>query len=422
MIELVQDFLQGTGFLEWTILFAGRFPASAGEDSHYVIGLAYITSVIAAHLISFIFVVYFVAKFFRQLPTQARNKSTNFPNIIFTAWDHTVREEEAAKTMHICITGEVKTAFDDELFLEKKKQRTQKEYVILILIRTVINVGVLVLIILGWTGIYFLVDLSQRNLNEVDSSQKFLWEYAPTVTVAAFNFVYPMLFSFVVSYEQYRGHKELLITLVRCVFVRLTSLVVLIFTRIIVISQETRSCDPSDPYICWETHLGQQIYSVLLLDVLIHIGMTFVVDVARKSLCHFDNALCQALGRIDFFVPTHVLDIVYLQSASWLSIIFAPILTIASSLCFCLLFGLKLFTVTYTCVPATRVFRASRSSAMFMTILCLAFLLCLVPNGLALLYLRPSLACSPFRGFDYNWQMFTHYVCHLTNAGTYWIR
>lgn len=425
VVELVQDFLQGTGFLEWTILFAGRFPATAGEDSHYELGLAYILSVIVVLLISLIYVVYFVAKFFRQLPAHAGDRNTNFPNIIFTAWDYAVCEEKAAKTSHISITGEVKTAFDDELFLERKQQRTRNQRIILLLIRIATNTGVVILIFAGWTGIYFLVDASQRNLDgEVaeDPSRKFLWEYAPTVTVAVFNFIYPLVFSLVVPYEQYRGHTELLITLIRCVFVRLTSLVVLMSTKIIVISQETRSCEASDPYICWETHLGQQIYSNLVLDILIHLGMTFVVDVARKSLCHFDNALCQNLGRIEFSVPAHVLDIVYLQSACWMSIIFAPILTVASSLCLCLLFGLKLFTVTYTCVPATRVFRASRSSAMFMTILCLAFLFCLVPNGLALLYLHPSLACSPFRGFDYSWEMFTHYVCQMTTTGTYWIR
>lgn len=418
----MQDFLQGTGFLEWTILFAGRFPALAGPDSHYELGLAYILSVIIVLLVSLIFVVYFVAKFFRQLPAKVGDKSTNFPNIIFTAWDYTVREEKAAKTMHISITGEVKTAFDDELFLERKQQRTRNQRITLTLTRIAINAAVFVLIFAGWTGIYFLVDVSQKNL-DAQPSQKFLWDYAPTVTVSAFNFVYPLLFSFVVPYEQYRGHKELLITLVRCVFVRLTSLVVLMSTKIIVISSpKTQTCDPNNPYICWETHLGQQIYSNLLLDMLLHLGMTLVVDVARKSLRRFDNALCKTLGSIEFFVPTHVLDIVYLQSMCWMSVIFAPILTMVSSLCFCLLFGLKLFTVTYTCVPATRVFRASRSSAMFMTILCLAFLLCLVPNGLALLYLRPSPACSPFRGLDYSWQMFTYYVCQMTNAATYWIR
>lgn len=422
VIKLAQDFLQGTGFLEWTILFAGRFPASANLDSHYKLGLAYILSVITVLLISLIFVVYFVAKFFRQLPAKVGDKSTNFPNIIFPAWDYTVREEKAAKTMHISITGEVKTAFDDELFLERKQQRTRNQRITLILTRIAINAAVVVLVCAGWTGIYFLVDLSQKNLDKSQPSQKFLWEYAPTVTVSAFNFVYPLLFSLVVPYEHYRGHTELLITLVRCVFVRLTSLVVLMFTKIIVISQKPQSCDLENPYICWETYLGQQIYSNLLLDMLLHLGMTLVVDVARKSLFRFDNALCKTLGRIEFFVPTHVLDIVYLQSMCWMSVIFAPILTMVSSLWFCLLFGLKLFTVTYTCVPATRVFRASRSSAMFMTILCLAFLLCLVPNGMALLYLRPSSACSPFRGLDYSWQMFTYYVCQMTNASTNWIR
>lgn len=419
LTELVQDFLKGTGFLEWTILFAGRYPASAG-DSSYLVSLAYFLSVFVAYFISFVFVMYFVAKFFRQSPTRVREKSTTFSNIIFTGWDYTVREAAAARTVHICITGEVKTAFDDEQFLQRKMSRTKKDYMVLILTRAFINIVVVALIIGGWTGIYFLVDASQKNIDG-GSTQKFVWEYAPTITVEAFNFLYPLLFTFVVPYEQYRGHTELLVTLIRCVFVRLTSLFVLIFTKLIVISQESRTCDPTDPYICWETHLGQQIYSILVLGVMVQFGMTFVVDVARKSLGRLNNSLLKKFSEIEFFVPGHVLDVVYLQSICWMSIIHAPILAVVCSLYFCLLFGFKLFTVSYTCVPATRVFRASRSSAMFMTILCLAFLLCLVPNGMALLYLRPSLACSPFRGLDYSWQVLTYYVCKMTGS-TYWIR
>ncbi|MPC24683.1 Transmembrane channel-like protein 7 [Portunus trituberculatus] len=401
-IKIVQDFLQGTGLFEWTILFAGRYPASAG-DNGYLASLAYFLSVFTAYLVSFVFMVYFVAKFFRQTPLRLKEKSTIFANIVFTGWDFTVRGAEAARTVHICFTGEVKTAFDDDQFLQRKLRRTKREYVTLLLTRACVNVLVIGLIIGSWVGIYFLVDVSQKNIDG-GSNEKFFWEYAPTVTVAAFNFMYPLLFTFVVQYEYYRGHTELLVTLIRSVFVRLTSLVVLIFTKLIVISQESRSCDPKDPFICWETHLGQQVYSVFVLDAILQCGMTFVVDVARKALGRFNNPLLKTLSQIEFFVPGHVLDVVYLQCICWLSIIHAP-----------------LFTVSVTCVPATRVFRASRSSAMFMTILCLAFLLCLVPNGMALLYLRPSLACSPFRGLDYSWQVFTYYVCRLTGS-TYWIR
>ncbi|KAG0730198.1 Transmembrane channel-like protein 7 [Chionoecetes opilio] len=419
VIKLVQDFLQGTGFLEWTILFSGRYPASAGDNS-YLISLAYLLSVFTAHLISFIFVLYFVAKFFRQLPARVREKSSTLSSVIFTGWDYTVREAKAASTVHICITGEVRTAFDDEQFLHRKLRRTKREYVTLILTRTSINVLVVALIIGGWTGIYFLVNVSQKNIDG-GSTQMFVWEYAPTVIVEAINFLYPMFFTFVVPYEQYRGHTELLVTLIRCVLVRLTSLFVLMFTKVIVISQETRSCDPTDPYICWETDLGKQIYSVFILGFIVQVGMTFVVDVAWKALGRLDNPLLKKLARNEFFVPGHVLDVIYLQSICWLSIIHAPIVAIACSLYFCMLFGFKLFTVSYTCVPATRVFHASRSSAMFMTILCLAFLLCLVPNGMVLLYLRPSLSCSPFRGLDYSWQVLTYYVCRMSGS-TYWLR
>ncbi|KAK8746298.1 hypothetical protein OTU49_017352, partial [Cherax quadricarinatus] len=331
---------------------------------------------------------------------------------------------EAARIQHTLFICDVKAAFDDEEFLRKKKKRTRKNLATLYFTRALINLVILVLIVGGWTAIYFLVDKLQKsgNTSTENVSQHFLWQYAPTMTVAALDTVYPLIFKSVVTYEHYRGRTELLITLVRCVLIRLMSLAILVITNLTLISQHSNVCDPTvNEYICWETRLGQQVYSVLVLDVLIKVFMTFVVNVARCKLGRFDYAICKRVSRLEFDVSDHTLDIVSIQSICWLGILHAPLMALLCFFCFCILFGLKLFTVSWTCVPPSRLFRASRSSAMFMTILSLTFFVCIIPNGLALLIFTPSKACSPFRGLGYGWQILTYYICNMDNSDS-WIR
>ncbi|XP_066990001.1 transmembrane channel-like protein 7 [Macrobrachium rosenbergii] len=425
---LLQDFLQGTGFLEWTFLFSGYYPPAVAKGN-YVISLAYLLTVFVTYIVSLVFVVRFVAKFLSKAFVSIHSNRTNFPEIVFAAWDYTIKEPAAAKTESALFLCEVKAALDDDNYNKRSLARTRRDEIILYSTRIVINLLIIALIGGSWAGIYFLVTIipaapqASPSDNIEVSLRNFFWEYAPTLTVAGLNLIFPIIFSILVAYEQYTGRKELFLTLGRCVLVRLTSLGILIITKISVIYERNQegSCDVSDEFICWETHLGQQVYAILVLDMIIQIAMTFLVNVARMMLTFLQNPVCQKLGTIEFFVPGHVLDVVYIQAVCWVGLLYSPLLVPCCFVYFCFTFLCKLFTISVTCVPASRVFRASRSSAMFMTILALAFFMCVIPNALAMLYLQPSIACSPFRGLEYAWQVLIYYICGLTGS-SYWIR
>lgn len=416
---LIRDFLQGTGFLEWTILFSGYYPASVGDDN-YLISLAYILSVLVVYLVSLVAVVYSVAKFMRRAPRLSRNYGLTYSRIMFSGWDFAICEKRTAKTEHSLLLSEFRAVFDDEEHTNAKKRRTKNEWIKLFLVRSVINLFILCLIVGEWVGIFYLVKEAERHVS--DPFQNFVWNYMPTVTISVLNFIYPIIFDIVVKYEHYRNSKELFITLMRCVFVRLTSVAFLIGSKLNFIARQTRTCDASgEDYICWETHMGQQLYSVLILDFLIQIGLTFVVNVLRRFLRRFKNSFCQTLANQEFYVPGHVLDIVYVQSILWLSVPYSPLMPVVCWFYLLLLFSFKLFTVSVTCVPATRVFRASSSSSMFMTVLCLAFAMCVVGSLVGLFYICPSKACSPFRGLGNTWEVITYYICRLEGAAD-WLR
>ncbi|ROT72018.1 hypothetical protein C7M84_009638 [Penaeus vannamei] len=251
IIVLVGDFLQGSGFLEWTFLFSGRYPAAIESES-YLVSLAYILTMLVVYFISIVYVVYFVAKFLRQSSVSQTDYGMTFSKIVFTGWDFTVSEKDPPKSKEIswCASKD---------------------------------------------------SLRRRRLQETTNTSA--------------------------------GRRA------------------------------------------W----GSRSNSVLVLDAIIQFGMTFVVNVLRRGLWRFDNKICKMVGRIEFYVPGHVLDVV--ESVP----------------------GLALLGHVHD-YPLSRPPHVRRV------------------HRLGSLLIKPSLACSPFRGLDYAWEALTYYVCRLDNSSDSWIR
>ena len=84
-----------------------------------------------------------------------------------------------------------------------------------------------------------------------------------------------------------------------------------------------------EPLLCWESYVGQQLYKLTLLDLLIMIISTFFVNFPRKMIGHKllrGSRLGTIVGEIEFEIPKHVLDIVYGQTLCWLGMFYSPLL------------------------------------------------------------------------------------------------
>ncbi|XP_076030349.1 transmembrane channel-like protein 7 [Oratosquilla oratoria] len=406
-IELVRDFIQGSGFLENTLLFAGFYSPKLGADG-FKMYMAYPITMLVVYAVSLLHVVYFLSRWLRTNVTTTASVGLVYSNIAFAGWDFGITESEAAKTEERLIATEVRVAIEEERFQERKAGRSQKNLVILYLTRGIVNLFVVSLLGGGWAAIYFVVKATDDK-----GTDDFLREYAPTVTVAVLNFILPNVFSRIVALEGYSGRVELILTLFRSALVRLTSLGVLLISQISIFATgvSEKDCSPTKETMCWETHLGKQIYSLLILDAVTKIGVTFVVNVARRLLRDVKFAFCRIIGMIEFDVPTHVLDIIYTQTLLWLGTFFSPLIPVIAVLILILHFGLKMFAAFFTCVPATKVFRASRSSYMFMAVLTVAYMLSIIAIGVSLLWLQPSRGCGAFRGLRIAWDAVVFSMC-----------
>lgn len=210
-------------------------------------------------------------------------------------------------------------------------------------------------------------------------------------------------------------------SLLRTIFLRLASLVVLLASIYSLISCKTlpNQCASEEckTPLCWETYAGQQIYRLILLDFVAHVLITFFLNFPRMLIAkHFKSRLAKKIGDQEFELPKHVLDIVYSQALCWLGMYFAPLLPGLTTIELFFMFYVKKFACLVNSNPASTVHLASRSKSLFMTILLLSFVVAVTPVGLSIADIRPSISCGPFRGEDTVWVVVVRAFQTLPNA------
>lgn len=150
--------------------------------------------------------------------------------------------------------------------------------------------------------------------------------------------------------------------------------------------------------------MGQEMYKLLLFDLLTGLAVILLYQFPRKLLC----GLCPGvLGRFartqEFQVPDEVLGLIYAQTVVWVGSFFCPLLPLLNTVKFLLLFYLKKITLFSTCSPASRTFRASTVNFFFPLVLLLGLAISAVPVLYSIFLIPPSKLCGPFRGQSSIW-------------------
>lgn len=238
-------------------------------------------------------------------------------------------------------------------------------------------------------------DLEFEDLTDFSSFKCFAIEYLPSVVVTISNLVAPFVFGKLILYEEYEANTKLLFNLARCIFLRLASVLVTLFSLQKKVNCDyaegcigfngnlttnSRDCKPDFPIfkacsnenlddfgincekpICWETYVGQQLYKLTLVDFLVQLGVLFLFDGPRRYLighCLKGTETLQsfrnAVGVINFDVTKHVLDIVYSQTICWVGIFYAPLLSLVTVIKLFILFYLRLFHVNFVSLKFSR--------------------------------------------------------------------
>ncbi|XP_043114295.1 transmembrane channel-like protein 7 isoform X1 [Puntigrus tetrazona] len=418
----ISDLLSGTGFLEHTYLFYGYYKLEFIYSRFtYNLPLAYLLATISYLLLSLVWIVKRSAAGFKRKLIQDEDRFQSFCNKVFAGWDFCITNENAARLKRSSLLYELKTDLEEERIKRKMANRTRGEKCRIYALRAVLNLFVMAVLVACFYCIYIATVFSQRKQAEDEKSNfllELVVEYLPSIVITLANFITPLIFNLIIAFEDYSPAFEIRFTLMRCVFMRLASIGVLLFSLWYQITSCGRSECPCGYnhwlYPCWETHVGQEMYKLVIFDFLIIAAVTIFVEFPRKIIVNYcDCGLAKWWGQQEFAVPQNVLEIVYGQTICWIGTFYCPLLPAINTVKYILVFYLKKVSLVTNCRPATRPFRASSSHFFFLVVLLIGLALACVPVVVSIAEIRSSRACGPFVGYSTSWEVVPRVISQL---------
>ncbi|XP_061222948.1 transmembrane channel-like protein 7 [Neopsephotus bourkii] len=412
----LKDLLSGTGFLEVTSLFYGYYTIHTAWFSilSYNLPLAYLLATFAYLALSFIWIIKRSVEGFKQNLVHGEDQFQSYCNKVFAGWDFCITDPNAARLKHRSLQYELQTDLEEERLKRKIADRTVREKLRIYSLRIFINIIVIAVLSGCFYSIYRATVFSQENSSDISNMNfqaNLLVQYLPSIVITLANFIAPQIFSFLIGFESYSPAFEIRLTLMRCVFVRLANIGVLLFSLWSQISycdtDECKACGYNYKlYPCWETEVGKEMYKLTIFDFMIILAVTLFVDFPRKLLVtHWSCKLVQWYGLQEFRISDNVLEIIYGQTICWIGTFFSPLLPAIATIKYFIIFYIKKISLIHTCKPAARPIRASSSNFFFLLVLLIGLILAFIPLGISIAHIPSSKACGPFRSFNTSWEV-----------------
>eukprot|EP00118_Oscarella_pearsei_P018049 m.182552 g.182552 ORF g.182552 m.182552 type:complete len:862 (+) comp39295_c0_seq18:55-2640(+) len=428
--DYILSFFTGTGWLENTELFIGDYSGDI-PDKSYQIPLAYILVGGIFYLTSLILLVVKVSAVYKQSYVEGFSTGARYPFLyyVFTAWDYTISNPAAAKEQRQIIKKHLEENLATIRKRSKAESRTTRDKWKIWTIRILCNILVVGMLVAAGAAIYYAAEvsidagISQVGLESFDFDL-FIRQLAASLTISAFNVVYPFLFEIIVNnWEKYTiTVYRTYLTILRSITLRAAGLIVLMVTllRQLQCSQEILSCgtvisvtvnnsvanklqsfveQEKECKLCWETFVGQEVYRLLLVDFFFDIASTWLYQGLRNLASRLKFIRC-VNTKAEFVLSKNVINLVFSQALIWIGAFFGPLIPLIGSVQFLLVYYAKKGSLILNCRPPSQAYRASRTSIFFLLLLLIALFACLIPVGYAIVKNQPSAICGPFRGLD----------------------
>ncbi|KAG8145583.1 putative Transmembrane channel-like protein [Naja naja] len=409
----------GVGFLEMTSLFYGYYSVENVPLGllDYHVPLAYLLITLAYLSMSFVWIIKRSVEGFKRSLIYNEDPFQSYCNKILAGWDFCITDVNAARLKHSSLLYELKTDLQDERLRQRAADRSLKEKTRIYCLRIFLNCVVLAVLLACFYSIYRATVYSQeRSLPENNIKlDDLLVQYLPSMVITVANFFAPLIFSFLIKYEDYSPVFEIRLTLIRCVFVRLANIVVLLFslwTRITSCADKCKTCGYNyHLYPCWESRVGQEMYKLMIFDLIIIFAIIVFIDFPRKLIVtHCPVKAFRWVGLQEFAIPDNVLEIVYGQTICWIGTFYCPLLPAIAAVKYFIVFYIKKLSLMHTCKPSARPFRASSSNFFFLVVLLIGLILAFIPLGLSMTRIPSSKACGPFLNFNRSWDVIGHTI------------
>ncbi|XP_032396610.1 transmembrane channel-like protein 7 [Etheostoma spectabile] len=383
------DFFRGTGYLDRSPAFFGFYTRGSLNFKCLNTPLLYFAGILIVFFLSLILVVRRTTVGYKHTWMLGKRYSMNVSYKIFCGWDFIIQDPAAATLKHSFIRNDLKLFLEEQSFSLRQAQRTLGQRVRLFLLRSALNL--LVLSLLG--GAFYLIHFStSTTTSSYKSGQHWLvslvLEYLPPITITFVNLLLPHIFRKISSFEDYSFTMQVNATLVRSIFLKLTTLgIYLIFTL----------TEPQqDHFPCRENMFGREMYKLCIFNFLANFCNVFLLNYPRKLLQekYTLSLLSRLLGKQHFLIPFNVLDLVYSQTVFWVGVYYCPLLPLIGTVILMGTFYIQKFMVLRCCVAEQRMFRGSSSSVLFHFMLLLGLIMAATTVGFNL-YQEKRSSCGP---------------------------
>lgn len=379
--------------------------------------LAYIMATMLCLSYSFICVVKNATCGFKHRLLESQGQFYVYCNLVFSGWDFCIQNERSAKIKHKALYNEIVGRLNVEKRENELRSRTKQEWCKLCIVRFFVNVAVIILLAVAGYIIFYAFAASSSSHSYLSAGGtknwyvKVLREFSPAGCIIFFNLVLPFIFRWLATFERFSPIFSIQVTIFRTILLRFSSLCVLLGSvyDMTVTTATPYAQQPQDTESqSWESYVARELYKLLILSVVTQVLYTFFFNFPRSLLAQYcSNKFVQYVGKQQFNVSSHVLDVVYIQTIIWLGSFYAPLLPAFGVLIMSIIFYVKKFACLVNCKPASDVYYASRSHSLYMFILLISFAFSVVPWAYSLVEMQPSQQHGPFIKYDKAWDVVT---------------
>ncbi|XP_023938987.1 transmembrane channel-like protein 6 [Bicyclus anynana] len=391
------DFISGRGGLEHTLLFYGHYHdaeiASPGPLRYYM-PFAYFYTMFCLYLMFFAVLCYRTAYSYRRNFIEPSGGTGALSQLLaaklFCGWDFGIASPAGAALAAHALYLEFKELLNEQ---NRKKMITSAWVRVWQRLANVLVTVLALAIIAGILyGLWLLLAVEELTENR---------EIYISLAITAVVSLCPVLLHFIVKLEYYEARTAFYVTLARTWLLDIGILVILLIYW-------SRSDDE-----CWETRVGQEGYRLVILDVLVSLLLIPTVELVRGML--FKWKVLEAAPEFD--ITYNSLTLIYNQSVLWLGMLFSPLLVVAVTAKFLLLFYVKRESALRMCHTGKKVWRAAQTQTVLYMLVTLSLFTMLFAIGSVFLR-SSSVSCGPFRQYEHVFAIVSEGLLQLSRHHT----
>ncbi|XP_037674728.1 transmembrane channel-like protein 4 isoform X2 [Choloepus didactylus] len=222
------NLLSGEGYMEWSPLFYGFYPP------RQTLALTYLCSVFAIGLLCLLLILHRSVSGMKQTLLAESGTLTSYSHRVFSAWDFGLGGDEHVRLRQRLILYELRVELEEAVVRRRAAVRTLGQQAWVWSLRLLLNLLVVALLGAAFYGVYwatrYTVELQEKPFVQQMPLIKLGVDYLPSIFIFAVNFFLPPVFNLIAPLEGYTRSCQIAFILLRTVFLRLASLVVLLLS------------------------------------------------------------------------------------------------------------------------------------------------------------------------------------------------